>query len=111
MYARVFMENFGITTGLTLFVLLFNLPIYVTLSLDSHLVKLPSKIAVVFEIIVDTVFAWWIAGLHFNGGSSWFWQAPDMMRQILGAILYLVVAIPLIKPYHRPYDNQPLTRA
>jgi hypothetical protein len=88
-YAQVFMENFGIISGLTMFVVLFNMPIYMTLSLDSHIVKLPSRIAGIFEVFVDAVFAWYVAGLHFSGGSSWFWYAPDLTRQIVGAILYL----------------------
>ena len=97
--ARVFMENLGIFSGLTLFVLLVNVPIYVTLSIDSHLVRLPSRIAVPFAVFVDVVFALWIAGVHFVGGSSWFWAAPDLARQVLGATLYLGFAFVLIKPW------------
>jgi hypothetical protein len=97
--ARLFMENLGIFSGLTLFVLLVNVPIYVTLSVDSHVVKLPSKLAVPFEIFVDIAFAWWIAGVHFVGGSSWFWAAPDLVRQALGTTLYLGAAFVLIKPW------------
>jgi hypothetical protein len=105
MHARIFMENFGILLGLTLFVLIFNLPIYMTLSLDSHIVRFPPKIAIVFEVFVDAVFAWYVAGLHFNGGSSWFWNASDVIRQSFGAALYLAIAIPLIRPYHPRFDN------
>jgi len=104
-YARVFMENFGILTGLTLFVLVFNLPIYMTLSLDSHIVKLPSRIAGIFEIFVDAVFAWYVAGLHFSGGASWFWYTPDLIRQSVGAVLYLTIALPLVRPYRPHYGN------
>jgi hypothetical protein len=92
MFARSFMENFGIPLGLTLFVLVVNLPVYMTLSLDSHVVKISSKTATVVEFFVDSVFAWFIAGLHFSGGSSWFWCASGLMRQIFGALLYLVFA-------------------
>jgi hypothetical protein len=98
LFARAFMENFGVPFGLTLFVVMMNLPIYVTLSLDSHVVKLPLKAAVVAEFIVDLAFAWFIAGSHFNGGASWFWSEPDFVRQILGAVLYLSLAFPLLKP-------------
>jgi hypothetical protein len=104
-YARVFMENFGILAGLTLFVLVFNLPIYMTLSLDSHIVKLPSRIAGIFEIFVDAVFAWYVAGLHFSGGASWFWYTPDLIRQSVGAVLYLTIALPLVRPYRPHYGN------
>jgi len=99
LYARIFMESFGIPLGLTLFVLVANMPIYMTLSLDSYIVKLPSKIALVTEFFVDIVFAWFIAGLHFSGGTSWFWYAPDLMRQALGMLLYVVIAFLVVKPY------------
>lgn len=99
LYARAFMENYGIPLGLTLFVFLANLPIYMTLSLDSHLVKFPPKLTRIVETFVDVVFAWFIAGLHFSGGTSWFWCAPSMARQVLGTVVYLAIAFPLIKPH------------
>ena len=105
LYARVFMENFGIISGLTMFVLLFNVPIFMTLSLDSHVVKLPSRIASVFETFVDAVFAWYVAGLHFSGGASWFWYAPDLTRQAVGAVLYLTIALLFVRPHRPHYDN------
>lgn len=99
LFARGFMEFFGIPLGLTLFVLVANLPIYVTLSLDSHIVRFPFKIAVFAEVFVDVVFAWFVAGLHFSGGTSWFWFAPELMRQSLGTLFYLVFAFLIVKPY------------
>lgn len=93
------MENYGISLGLTLFVFVANLPIYMTLSLDSHLVKFPPKLTRTVEPFVDVVFAWFIAGLHFSGGTSWFWYAPSMVRQVLGTVTYLVTALLLIKPH------------
>jgi hypothetical protein len=96
------MENLGIPLGLTLFGLMANLPIYVILSLDSHVIRLPSRVAAVLETLVDVLFAIFIAGLHFNGGSSWFWSAPEFARHALGVFLYLVLAVLLIKP-HKPY--------
>lgn len=105
MFARAFMENFGITLGLTLFVFVSNMPIHMTLSLDSHIIRLPSKIAFFFEVFVDAIFAWYVAGVHFNGGTSWFWFAPDSMRQTLGAALYLAAALSLVKPHKPNYDN------
>lgn len=104
-YARIFMENFGIPTGLTLFVFVINMPVYTLLSLNSHVVKLPQKIAASLETCVDFVFAWFIAGLHFNGGTSWFWQAPDDFRQALGAFLYIVLAFLVIKPHKPSYGD------
>jgi hypothetical protein len=102
-YARIFMENLGIPLGLTLFVLVASLPIYMILSLDSHVIRLPFSIAVAVELFVDAVFAWFVAGLHFSGGASWFWYAPDLMRQAFGALLYLVTVFLLVKP-HEPHQ-------
>lgn len=104
-YARSFMQIFGIPVGLTLFVLVANLPIYMTLSLDSHIVRFPFKIAIFTEIFIDLVFAWFIAGLHFNGGTSWFWYSPQLIRQCLGTLLYLILAFRIIKP-HKIHHNR-----
>lgn len=103
-YARTFMEIFGIPVGLTLFVFVANLPIYVTLSLDSHLVKFPVKIAIIVELFTDFIFAWFIAGLHFSGGTSWFWYAADVERQFVGMMLYLCATFTLTKPHRPCYD-------
>lgn len=97
--ARLFMQNLGIFSGLTLFVALINVPIYMTLSVDSHLVKLPSRLATPLGVLVDVAFAWWIGGAHFVGGSSWYWAAPDLVRQVMGALLYLIFAFVMIKPW------------
>jgi hypothetical protein len=105
LYARGFMESLGVPLGLTLFVLVANVPIYMSLSLDSHIVRLPFKMAVVTETFVDAVFGWFVAGLHFSGGTSWFWYAPDLARQCLGMVLYLVIAFLLVKPYKPHYGD------
>jgi len=106
LFARAFMNAFGIQTGLTLFVLATNLPIYMALSFDSHVIRLPARISIAVEISVDALFAWFIAGVHFNGGSSWFWYTPDLPRQMLGAFLYLIIAFFAIKPHKPRYDRQ-----
>jgi len=105
LYARIFMENLGIPLGLTLFVLVINLPIYITLSLDSHVIRLPPRTAIVIEPFVDTMFAWFVAGLHFSGGASWFWHDTSLMWQVFGAFLYLVIAFLFVKPHKPRYDN------
>lgn len=105
LYARFFMESFGIQLGLTIFVFIVNLPIYVTLSLDSHIIRLPFKVAVITECLVDVIFAWFVAGLHFNGGTSWFWRSPELMRQSIGSLMYLVMVFLLVKPYNPHYDD------
>ncbi|MEM2118487.1 MAG: hypothetical protein QW386_05660 [Candidatus Bathyarchaeia archaeon] len=104
-YARIFMETFGIPAGLTLFVFVINIPVYTLLSLNSHVVKLTPRLASVVETCVDFAFAWFIAGLHFHGGTSWFWQAPDIVRQAFGALLYIILAFLLIKPHKPSYDE------
>jgi len=104
-FARTFMESFGIPLGLTMFVVIMNLPIYVTFTLDSNIVRLPHKVAAVTEPLVDIMFAWFVAGVHFNGGTSWFWHAPELTRQTLGAILYLVTAVILIKSHGSRHGN------
>ena len=95
------MEALGIPLGLTLFVVLANLPIYMTLSLDSHVVRFPFKIGMITEVFVDVIFGWFIAGLHFSGATSWFWHAPELNRHVLGTCIYVVAAFLLIKPYVR----------
>jgi hypothetical protein len=105
LYARSFMEAFGVPLGLTAFVLVANLPIYITLSLDSHVIKTPFRTVIIIESFVDVIFAWFIAGLHFSGGTSWFWHAPDLMRQIFGVFLYLTMAFLFVKPHKRHYNN------
>jgi hypothetical protein len=75
------------------------------LSLDSHVIRLPFRTAIVIEPFVDTMFAWFVAGLHFSGGASWFWHSPSLMQQVFGAFLYLVIAFLLVKPHKPHYDN------
>lgn len=108
-YARFFMESFGIHAGLTFFVLVANTPIYMLLTLDSHIVRLPPRMAVVAEIFTDLAFAWFIAGLHFDGGASWFWPASSLLRQSLGAVLYLFSTIVFVKPYSPFYGKRSLS--
>jgi len=108
-YARFFMESFGIHVGLTIFVLVANTPIYMLLTFDSHIVRLPPRMAVVAEAFMDFAFAWFIAGLHFNGGASWFWSAPGLLRQGLGAALYLFFAFVFVRPISHFYDKHVLS--
>jgi hypothetical protein len=89
--ARSFIEAYGIPLGLTLFDAIANLPIYVILCLDSHLINLPLRSSRIAEVFTDAIFAWFIAGLHFNGATSWVWFAPDTVRQTLGASVYLLI--------------------
>jgi len=94
-HLRVFLENYGIVVGLTLFDFLVNLPIYLILCLDSHLVGLPTRLSKIVEPLVDLILAWFLAGTHFSGATSWFWIAPNLMRQATGFGIYLIIAIKL----------------
>jgi len=90
-YARAFMEAFGKEAGLTIFNAITTAPLYLIFSVDSHLVRLPPKIARMTNPAVDVTFAWFIAGVRFNGATSWFWSATPIFRQALGASLYLTL--------------------
>ena len=94
-YLRGFLENYGIVVGLTLFDFLINLPIYLILCFDSHLVSLPTRLLKIVEPSVDLILAWFLAGAHFSGATSWFWIVPDLMRQAVGFGIYLIIAINL----------------
>jgi len=94
-YLRGFLENYGIVVGLTLFDFLINLPIYLILCFDSHLVSLPTRLLKIVEPSVDLILAWFLAGAHFSGATSWFWTVPDLMRQAVGFGIYLIIAINL----------------
>jgi len=93
LHVRVFMENYGIFLGLTAFVFLINLPIYLILCFNSHVISLPAQLSKIVNPLVDVIFAWFLAGAHFNGAASWFWTAPGLIRQVTGFGIYLVIAI------------------
>jgi len=92
-YLRGFMENYGIFWGLTMFDFLINLPIYLILCFNSHFISLPAQLSKIVEPIIDVFLAWFLAGSHFNGAASWFWTAPDLIRQITGFGIYLFIAM------------------
>jgi len=94
-HLRGFLENYGIVIGLTLFDFLVNLPIYLILCFDSHLVGLPTRLPKIVEPLVDLILGWFLAGAHFSGATSWFWIAPNLMRQATGFGIYLIIAINL----------------
>jgi len=92
-YARSFMQTYGIKEGLTIFDTLMAIPIYIILCIDSHFVKFPSKFSTKAELLIDLALGWLIAGAHFNGASSWFWNAPDVIRQTAGFIIYEMITV------------------
>jgi len=92
--ARSFMQTYGTVTGLVIFNLLFSIPIYVILVLDSHLIRYTGQYSMIAELFVDIALGWLIAGAHFNGAMSWLWDAPQLIRQTLGFGFYLIIAFP-----------------
>jgi hypothetical protein len=93
LYARSFMQRYGIVLGLALFDLLLALPIYGILVVDWHLIKYTQQYAGKAEAMVDISLGWLIAGAHFNGAMSWLWDAPHIIRQTLGFAAYMALAI------------------
>jgi len=94
-YLRIFLEKYGIAVGLTIFDFFISFPIYLILCFDSHFISLPARLSRIVEPLVDVILAWFLAGAHFNGATSWFWIAPDSIRQVTGFSIYLVIAMGL----------------
>jgi hypothetical protein len=90
---RTFMENYGILLGLTIFDVLINLPIYLIICFNSHFVTLPSRLSKILDPVIDVFLAWFVAGYHYSGATSWFWTAPDTTRQIIGFSIYISFAL------------------
>jgi hypothetical protein len=98
LYARSFMQSYGIVAGLALFDFLLAIPIYAILVSDSHLIKYTGQHSGKAEFAVDLMLGWLVAGAHFNGAASWLWEAPQLLRQIIGFIIYLAIAFPTFYP-------------
>ena len=93
-YARSFMQNYGIAVGLMIFDLLMAIPLYIVLCLDSHLINLPGVFSTVIELLTDLGLGWLVAGAHFDGALSWLWGAPGIIGQTIGLIIYELVTVP-----------------
>ena len=104
LYARSFMQRYGIVQGLALFNFLFVIPIYAVLVLDSHLIEHTQRYRTKTEIIIDVALGWLIAGARFNGAMSWLWDAPHIIRQTTGFAVYLAVAIPFFYLFPKRFD-------
>jgi len=87
------MEKYGIVLGLTMFDFLINFPIYLILCFNSHVISLPQRLSKIVDPLIDVILAWFLAGFHFSGATSWFWPAPDLLRQATGFGIYLTIAI------------------
>ena len=90
---RSFMQNYGIFLGLTIFDLLINLPIYLIICFNSHFVALPPKFSKFVDPTIDVFLAWFVAGYHYSGATSWFWTTPHLTRQITGFIVYVSIFV------------------
>jgi hypothetical protein len=90
---RSFMENYGIIVGLTLFDILINIPIYLILCLNSHFITLPLHLSKIVDPIIDVFLAWFVAGYHYSGATSWFWHSSDLIRQTVGLSVYLLIFV------------------
>jgi hypothetical protein len=91
-YARFLMQTFGISAGL----ILFSMAIAGILALILYLSKFVTtnrkgSTALIIVLALDIGFAWCVAGMHFIGGTSWFWLAPEFIRGLMGAGLYLTI--------------------
>ena len=102
-YARSFMQAYGIVPGLALFDFLLAIPIYGILVVDWHLIKYTQQYRTKTEIAVDIALGWLIAGAHFNGATSWLWDAPNLIRQIIGFAVYLAIAVPLLYSFPKSF--------
>jgi len=54
--------------------------------------SLPQKLSKIVGPLIEVSLVWFLAGHDFNGATSWFWPASDLMRQPTGFGLYLVIA-------------------
>jgi len=90
--ARGFMNTFGVASGLTIFSLLVNLPVFLILGLLAFYPGYSSFTSSTFATQgLDIAFAWFVAGAHFSGALSWIVNGPSLLYQITGAALYLAI--------------------
>ena len=90
---RYFMETYGIFWGLTIFDVLINIPVYLIICLNSHFFTLPSNLSRIMDPIIDAFLAWFVAGYHYNGATSWFWAASGFTRQVTGFVIYFSIIL------------------
>jgi hypothetical protein len=108
--ARSFMETFGVTTGLTLFSLLINIPVFLILGMLAFHPRILSFAASPAATPgLDIAFAWFVAGTHFSGALSWLVDGPSLLYQLTGAALYLDLLFIIIiwRRQHAPKPNAP----
>jgi hypothetical protein len=52
---------------------------------------LPPKFSKIAEPLIDVLLAWFVAGYHYSGATSWFWTSPHLIRQITGFSIYILI--------------------
>jgi hypothetical protein len=91
-FARAFMEILGLPFGLVLFSSIVTFVLLLILWFCSHMFDNTSGMMKTAGIIaLDFSLAWFVAGVHFVGGTSWFWLAPELLRHFIGAGIYFAV--------------------
>jgi uncharacterized integral membrane protein len=91
-FARVFMEVLGFPAGLVLFSIIVTGILLLILRFCRHMFSNASgMVKTVGTIALDFSMAWFVAGVHFVGGTSWFWLAPELLRHFIGASIYFMV--------------------
>lgn len=105
MLTRIFMNSLGVYLGLAFFGLFIAGFLFFTVAVCRLLVVNCGKLAsTISSFVIDGCFSWFVAGVHFVGGTSWFWFAPDMLRHCLGAGLYLLALyLFMVKFWHHKY--------
>jgi hypothetical protein len=99
---RDFMSFFGVYLGLAFFCFFIAGFLFFTISVCRLLLVNCGKWTLITSsFIVDVCFGWFVAGVHFVGGTSWFWLAPDLLRHCLGAGLYLLALYVLMTKFWR----------
>jgi len=92
--ARAFMGFFGIYSGLALFGFFITGFLFLILYFCKFLLVNGGRLTlIVGSFVVDACFGWFVAGVHFVGGTSWFWLAPSLLRHCLGAGLYFLALV------------------
>ncbi|MCJ7721504.1 hypothetical protein MUO98_03750, partial [Candidatus Bathyarchaeota archaeon] len=43
--------------------------------------------------LIDVFLAWFVAGYHYSGTTSWFWTTSDLIRQTTGLSIYLSITV------------------
>lgn len=90
--ARSLMQDFGVTVGLAIMCLVLGLLLGVLVGFCRFVfAKKTNGLTWLTIFVVDGFLAWFIAGSHFAGGTSWFWLVPEISRHLLGAGIYFVL--------------------